>query len=101
MVNLNGSVNNNGIPDAVMAQASVAFAKALGVSDLAIGLTIVSAGTSMPEVATSVMAAIKSERDIAVRNVVGSNTFDIQGSPAIASAAGAASGKSGLEVPVA
>jgi cation:H+ antiporter len=59
--------------------ASIAFAKALGVSDLVIGLTIVAAGTSMPEVATSITAAIKGERDIAVGNVVGSNTFNILG----------------------
>ncbi len=59
--------------------ASVAFAKALGVSDLVIGLTIIAAGTSMPEVATSITAAIKGERDIAVGNVVGSNTFNILG----------------------
>ena len=57
--------------------ASVRFAKALGVSDLIIGLTIVAAGTSMPEVATSVMAAVKGERDIAVGNVVGSSTFSL------------------------
>ena len=57
----------------------MAFAKALGVSDLVIGLTIVAAGTSMPEVATSVTAALKGERDIAVGNVVGSNTFNILG----------------------
>jgi cation:H+ antiporter len=44
-----------------------------------IALTIVAAGTSMPEVATSIMAAIKGERDIAVGNVVGSNTFNILG----------------------
>jgi cation:H+ antiporter len=59
--------------------ASIAFAKALGVSDLVIGLTVVAAGTSMPEVATSVTAAVKGERDIAVGNVVGSNTFNILG----------------------
>ena len=59
--------------------ASVAFAKQMGVSDLVIGLTIVAAGTSMPEVATSITAAIKGERDIAVGNVVGSNTFNILG----------------------
>jgi len=59
--------------------ASIHFAKALGVSDLVIGLTIVAAGTSMPEVATSITAAIKGERDIAVGNVVGSNTFNILG----------------------
>jgi cation:H+ antiporter len=59
--------------------AAVSFAKPMGVSDLVIGLTIVAAGTSMPEVATSITAAIKGERDIAVGNVVGSNTFNILG----------------------
>jgi cation:H+ antiporter len=59
--------------------AAVSFAKTLGVSDLIIGLTIVAAGTSMPEVATSVAAALKGERDIAVGNVVGSSTFNILG----------------------
>lgn len=59
--------------------ASIATAKAWGVSDVVIGLTIVAAGTSMPEVATSIVAAIKGERDIAVGNVVGSNTFNILG----------------------
>jgi cation:H+ antiporter len=62
-----------------LVEAAVAFARALGVSELVIALTIVSAGTSMPEVATSVMAALKGERDIAVGNVVGSNTFNILG----------------------
>lgn len=60
-------------------QAAVLFAKALGVSDLVIGLTVVAAGTSMPEVATSIMAAVRKERDIAIGNVVGSNTFNILG----------------------
>ena len=59
--------------------AAVAFARSLGVGDLVIGLTIVAAGTSMPEVATSITAALKGERDIAVGNVVGSNTFNILG----------------------
>jgi cation:H+ antiporter len=59
--------------------AAVNFAKALGVSDLVIGLTIVAAGTSLPEVATSITAAIRGERDIAVGNVIGSNTFNILG----------------------
>jgi cation:H+ antiporter len=62
-----------------LVSAAVTFAKALGVSDLIIGLTIVAAGTSMPEVATSITAAIKGERDIAVGNVVGSSTFNILG----------------------
>jgi cation:H+ antiporter len=75
--------------------ASVAFAKAWGVSDLVIGLTIVAAGTSLPEVATSIMAAIKGERDIAVGNVVGSNTFNILGCLGLS---GLVSGSTGLAV---
>ncbi|HWP18499.1 MAG TPA: calcium/sodium antiporter [Burkholderiaceae bacterium] len=59
--------------------AAVAFARALGVSDVVIGLTIVAAGTSMPEVATSLLATFKGERDIAVGNVIGSNLFNILG----------------------
>ncbi len=62
-----------------LVDAAVVFARALGVSDLVIGLTIIAAGTSMPEVATSIMAAIRGERDIAVGNVIGSNTFNILG----------------------
>ncbi len=59
--------------------AAVDFARALGISELVIGLTLVAAGTSLPEVATSVTAAIRGERDIAVGNVVGSNLFNILG----------------------
>lgn len=73
--------------------AAVSFAKDMGVSDLVIGLTIVAAGTSMPEVATSITAAIKGERDIAVGNVVGSNTFNILGCLGIS---GLVSGEAGL-----
>jgi cation:H+ antiporter len=62
-----------------LVESAVAFARMIGVSDIVIGLTIVAAGTSMPEVATSVMAAVKGERDIAVGNVVGSSTFNILG----------------------
>jgi cation:H+ antiporter len=76
--------------------ASVIFAKALGVSDLIIGLTIVAAGTSMPEVATSITAAIKGERDIAVGNVVGSNSFNILGCLGVS---GLVSGSQGLVMP--
>jgi cation:H+ antiporter len=57
--------------------AAVAMARAFGVSELMIGLTIVAAGTSLPELATSVVASIKGEREIAVGNVVGSNIFNI------------------------
>ena len=60
-----------------LVDAAVATAASLGVSELVIGLTIVAAGTSLPEVATSVLAALRGERDIAVGNVVGSNLFNI------------------------
>jgi cation:H+ antiporter len=62
-----------------LVDAAVAFARALGVSDLIVGLTIIAVGTSMPEVATSVAAAVRGERDIAVGNVVGSSTLNILG----------------------
>jgi cation:H+ antiporter len=56
---------------------AVAFARFLGLSELVIGLTIVAAGTSLPEVATSVLAAARGQRDIAVGNAVGSNLFNL------------------------
>jgi len=62
-----------------LVDASIAFARSIGVSEIVIGLTIVALGTSMPEVATSIVAALKGERDIAVGNVIGSNTFNILG----------------------
>jgi cation:H+ antiporter len=58
---------------------AVEIAKLLGVSDLIISLTLVAAGTSMPEVATSIMATIRGQRDIAVGNVIGSNLFNLMG----------------------
>jgi cation:H+ antiporter len=62
-----------------LVDSAVLFAQYLGVSELVIGLTIVAAGTSLPEVVTSVIAAVRGERDIAVGNVVGSNIFNIMG----------------------
>ena len=56
---------------------SVNLAKTLGVSEAVIGLTIVAAGTSMPELATSVVAAARKQPDIAIGNIVGSNIFNI------------------------
>lgn len=56
---------------------AVAIATVLGVSELLIGLTIVALGTSLPEVATTLAAAARGQRDIAVGNVVGSCTFNI------------------------
>jgi cation:H+ antiporter len=60
-----------------LVDGAVAMAQALGVGEAVIALTIVAAGTSLPEVATSVVAALRGERDIAVGNVVGSNIFNI------------------------
>lgn len=56
---------------------SVKIAEELGISQKIIGLTIVAAGTSLPELATSVVAAIKKNNDIAVGNIIGSNIFNI------------------------
>jgi cation:H+ antiporter len=61
----------------LLVDSAVTIAQHFGVSELIIGLTIVSIGTSLPEVATSVVAAIRGERDIAVGNLVGSNIFNI------------------------
>lgn len=58
---------------------SVAIAETLGMSEAVIGLTIVAVGTSLPELATSILAALKKEGDIAVGNIVGSNIFNILG----------------------
>ena len=60
-----------------LVDGAVAIARTLGVSELVIGLTIVAVGTSLPELATSVVASLRGERDIAVGNVVGSNIFNI------------------------
>ncbi len=56
---------------------SVSIAQTLGVSDLVIGLTIVALGTSLPELAASVMSAVKNEHDIAIGNIIGSNIFNL------------------------
>ncbi len=58
-------------------ESASAVAKSLGVSDAMIGLTIVAGGTSLPELATSVVAAMKGRSSIAIGNVIGSNVFNI------------------------
>ena len=55
---------------------AVEIARALGVSDLLIGLTIVAVGTSLPELASSIAAARKGENDLAIGNIIGSNLFN-------------------------
>ena len=60
-------------------RGAVALAERVGMSDAAIGATVVATGTSLPEVATSVTAAFRREHEIAVANVVGSNIFNLLG----------------------
>ena len=55
---------------------AVYIAQGLGVSDLVIGLTVVAVGTSLPELASSLMAIKKGEHDIALGNIIGSNLFN-------------------------
>ncbi len=61
----------------VLVWGAVEIAGALGVSDLIIGLTIVAIGTSLPELATSVVAAWKGETELAIGNIIGSNLFNL------------------------
>jgi cation:H+ antiporter len=56
---------------------AVELAKAMGISEKVIGLTIIAAGTSLPELATSVVAAYRKNADIAVGNIIGSNIFNL------------------------
>jgi len=61
----------------ILVWGAVSIAQAIGVSDLIIGLTIVALGTSLPELAASVMSVLKNEHDIAIGNVIGSNIFNL------------------------
>ncbi len=61
------------------------MARWLGMSELIIGLTVVALGTSLPEVATSIVAAFRGERDIAVGNAIGSSIFNILAAAGLAS----------------
>lgn len=60
-----------------LVDGATALARTFGVSELVIGLTVIAVGTSLPELATSVVASLRGERDIAVGNVVGSNLFNL------------------------
>ena len=62
-----------------LVESSVFFARRLGVSEVTIGITIVAIGTSLPELATSALAAMRGESGIAVGNIVGSNIFNALG----------------------
>jgi cation:H+ antiporter len=80
-----------------LVNGAASFAQYIGISELVIGLTIVAAGTSLPEVVTSVIGAIRGERDIAVGNVIGSNLFNLMGVLGIAGIIAPA----GIDVPAA
>lgn len=60
-----------------LVDAATEIAVSLGVSQLVIGLTVVAVGTSLPEIATSLLAAVRGERDLAVGNAIGSNLFNL------------------------
>lgn len=63
----------------LLVDGATSIAQDLGISELVIGLTVVAVGTSLPELATSVVATRRGERDIAVGNIVGSNMFNLLG----------------------
>lgn len=62
-----------------LVESATEIARAFGISEAVIGLTVVAVGTSLPELATSLIAALRRQTDIAVGNVVGSNIFNILG----------------------
>ncbi|HBA66711.1 MAG TPA: calcium/sodium antiporter, partial [Methylococcaceae bacterium] len=64
------------ISSQMLVSGAVTIAQSLGISDLIIGLTVVAIGTSLPELASSVIAAKKGEHDIALGNIIGSNLFN-------------------------
>jgi len=69
----------------LLVDSSIEIARALNVSDTVIGLTLVAIGTSLPELATTVMAALRRQADVALGNVIGSNMFNLLAIVGIAS----------------
>lgn len=69
----------------IFVDASLAIARNFGISDSVIGLTLVALGTSLPELATTVMAAIRRQADVALGNAIGSNMFNLLGIMGVAS----------------
>lgn len=63
----------------LLVDGSVTLARSIGISETVIGLTIVAVGTSLPELATSVVAAVRKKADVALGNIIGSNIFNILG----------------------
>ncbi len=72
----------------LLVRGSVVIAKDFGVSETVIGLTLVAIGTSLPELATTVMAAIRKSGDVALGNVIGSNLFNLLGIMGVAALVG-------------
>ena len=72
----------------ILVDSSVAIAVNFGVSDTVIGLTLVAIGTSLPELATTVMAALRRHADVALGNVLGSNMFNLLGIIGVAALVG-------------
>ena len=68
----------------LLVDAAVQIARALGVSEFAIAVSMVAVGTSLPELATSIVAALRRENDVLVGNIVGSNIFNILGALGLA-----------------
>jgi cation:H+ antiporter len=60
-----------------LVDSAIFIAKAYGISDLVIGLTVIALGTSLPELAASIASVIKKEDDLAMGNIIGSNLFNI------------------------
>ncbi|MCA0044287.1 calcium/sodium antiporter [Celeribacter litoreus] len=72
----------------ILVESSTNIARAFGVSDTVIGLTLVALGTSLPELATTVMAALRKQADVAFGNVIGSNMFNLLGIIGVSSLVG-------------
>jgi cation:H+ antiporter len=86
-----------------LVEGATNIARSYGISEAVIGLTIVAVGTSLPELATSVLAALRKHSDVALGNVVGSNIFNvlgILGLTAIVQPVGVSSGFASFDVPV-
>jgi cation:H+ antiporter len=69
----------------LLVEGAVAIARAVGIDDFIIGVTLVAVGTSLPELATSVVAGLRKEADLVVGNLVGSNLFNLLGALGMAS----------------
>ena len=74
------------ISSTFLVDGAITIARLLGVTDTVIGLTIVALGTSLPELATAITAALNKEDDLAIGNIIGSNIFNLLGVLGIAAA---------------